>query len=234
MKHVVLIAAMLVGAVELRGASAGYLTQPITGKVAVVVNRQKMLSRDALANAAAGVRAMLSIPIEIVDESALPSASGRMAMRMDVCEGGDAPMVSAVPDEAFGTINITALAKDSPAAALLEKRMEKQFWRAFSLALGVGYSPIQPDLLSRVRSVAELDALSERPGPQSYNQMMVEAENVGIQLIRYASYRRACEEGWAPAPTNDAQRVVWEKVRAEQSTLPVKGLKIKYDPAKGR
>ena len=40
-------------------------------------------------------------------------------------------------------------------------------------------------------------------------------------------YFKACEEGWAPAPTNEYQRAVWEKVHA----IPDKPMKIEFDPA---
>ena len=39
-------------------------------------------------------------------------------------------------------------------------------------------------------------------------------KNIG--RTRRASYKVACEEGWAPAPTNDFQKAIWEKVKAEK------------------
>ena len=41
-----------------------------------------------------------------------------------------------------------------------------------------------------------------------------------------ATYKRACREGWAPTPTNDVQRAIWEKVHA----IPDKPLTIEFDP----
>jgi len=38
------------------------------------------------------------------------------------------------------------------------------------------------------------------------------------------------EEGWAPAPTNEYQKIVWDKVHA----IPQKPMKIEFDPKKGR
>ena len=39
---------------------------------------------------------------------------------------------------------------------------------------------------------------------------------MGIPQIRRVSYKNACEEGWAPAPTNEFQKAIWEKVKAEK------------------
>lgn len=40
-------------------------------------------------------------------------------------------------------------------------------------------------------------------------------------------YHKACVEGWAPAPTNEFQKAVWDKVHS----IPDKPLKIQFDPA---
>jgi len=45
-----------------------------------------------------------------------------------------------------------------------------------------------------------------------------------------ARTREACQEGWAPAPTNDIQKAIWNEVRQ----LPAKPIKIEFDPAKGK
>ena len=44
------------------------------------------------------------------------------------------------------------------------------------------------------------------------------------------TYKEACEEGWAPAPTNEIQKAIWDKVRA----TPKNPMKIEFDPKKGR
>ena len=49
----------------------------------------------------------------------------------------------------------------------------------------------------------------------------------GVTEFKTTSYLVACREGWAPAPTNDIQKAIWEKVHAP----PQKPMKIKFDPA---
>ena len=49
--------------------------------------------------------------------------------------------------------------------------------------------------------------------PEPFNKIMTHAQKLGMQPQRMTTYRKAVEEGWAPAPTNDLQRTVWEEVK---------------------
>ena len=49
---------------------------------------------------------------------------------------------------------------------------------------------------------------------------------MGFAPYRRTTYKRACKEGWAPAPTNDFQRAVWEKIKAEQGEKPTNPIRI--------
>ena len=46
----------------------------------------------------------------------------------------------------------------------------------------------------------------------------------GVTPLKRTIYQRACQEGWAPAPTNDVQKAIWEKVHA----IPDKPITIEY------
>lgn len=84
-------------------------------------------------------------------------------------------------------------------------------------------------------SLDDLDALkNDMISPEGLSGMNLCFKKLGITPYRRVSYRDACREGWAPAPTNEFEKVIWEKVKAENSKEPTKGLKIKYDPKKGR
>ena len=52
----------------------------------------------------------------------------------------------------------------------------------------------------------------------------------GITPKAYSTYKKACEEGWAPQPVNDAQRKIWNQVHA----IPDKPLTIEFDPKKDK
>ena len=48
----------------------------------------------------------------------------------------------------------------------------------------------------------------------------------GCQHGKRAVYRKACMDGWAPAPTNEYQKAIWDQVHA----IPTKPIKIEFDP----
>ena len=78
-----------------------------------------------------------------------------------------------------------------------------------------------------IKSVQDLDVIQvERPCPEPFNKMIDGAKTFGIEPIRMATYRIACEEGWAPAPTNDVQKAIWEKVKADKERGPTNPIKI--------
>ncbi len=64
------------------------------------------------------------------------------------------------------------------------------------------------------------------PSPDPVMRMVNGAMARGIDTVRTDTYRRACQEGWAPAPTNDVQRAIWEQVRADKERGPTKPITI--------
>ena len=49
---------------------------------------------------------------------------------------------------------------------------------------------------------------------------------LGFKPRRRLTYRRACQEGWAPAPTNEFQKAVWEQVKADKERGPANPITI--------
>jgi hypothetical protein len=39
---------------------------------------------------------------------------------------------------------------------------------------------------------------------------------MGIKPARMTTYRKACEEGWAPMPTNSVQKAIWDEVKVKK------------------
>ena len=50
----------------------------------------------------------------------------------------------------------------------------------------------------------------------------------GVTVRATTNYKTACREGWAPAPTNDVQKAIWDKVHA----MPTEPIKIKPEEKK--
>ena len=49
---------------------------------------------------------------------------------------------------------------------------------------------------------------------------------MGITPYRRTTYREACQEGWAPQPTNDVQKAIWEQVKADKERGPTNPITI--------
>lgn len=80
-------------------------------------------------------------------------------------------------------------------------------------------------------TLADLDAKkSVRPAPDGINAMMNNAAGYGMTPLTIASYRTACRYGWAPAPTNDVQKAIWNEIHQ----IPDKPITIKYDPKRDK
>ncbi len=54
-------------------------------------------------------------------------------------------------------------------------------------------------------------------GPQVMGTAMSQAKAMGIGLVRRTTYKKACEEGWAPPPADEFQKAVAEKVTAKKA-----------------
>ena len=181
----------------------------IPGKDIRIVNAQTSVAEAEIADVVKTMRNTLRVQIETV-----PGAK-------------DEKCPFAIAERAFDG------GKDSPDAAKLALRVRKEMWRGFGYALGAANSGYQPCVMRDVKSLADLD---EKPiailSPEPLMRIDPTLRQLGLAQLRHATYKRACEEGWAPAPTNDWQKAVWEKVKAEQSEAPTKGIKIKYDKNK--
>ena len=140
------------------------------------------------------------------------------------------PSLLSAPESRWALINVRALSADNPTSEKLSERVHRELWRAFAYLCGANslnpYCVVQP-----VFSLEELDAikaksLSEDP------LMRCEAglKAMGITPYEITTYKEACEEGWAPAPTNDIQKAIWDSVHA----IPATPMKIEFDPKKGR
>ena len=143
------------------------------------------------------------------------------------------PSVLVAPESRWACVNVAALAKDGADETKMGRRVRREMLRSFASLAGGGGS-MDPLCVSRTAtSLAELDAL--KSNDRSYDPL-VRAEEalkaMGITPYRRTTYREACEEGWAPTPTNDVQRAVWEQVKADKERGPTNPITIPPPNAK--
>ena len=80
--------------------------------------------------------------------------------------------------------------------------------------MGAANSNFEHCLLKPVLTPADLDALKSLSlSPEPFNKIMMQAQKLGITPLRTTSYRKAVEEGWAPAPTNVFQSAIWNALK---------------------
>jgi len=54
--------------------------------------------------------------------------------------------------------------------------------------------------------------------PEPYMKIRKTAQKMEIANSILVPYRKACEEGWAPMPTNAIQKAIWDEVKAKKAT----------------
>ena len=100
------------------------------------------------------------------------------------------------------------------ASGILSVRTRKELWRAFAYLMGAANSTFEHCLMKTVTNLSDLDALKETVvSPEPLGKVMAHAQKLGMKTLRTATYKKASEEGWAPAPTNDIQKAIWDEAK---------------------
>lgn len=204
------------GVLERKGAIP---TKPIA-----VVNKQKIVPVSMLEGILWAGRRMSHLPLRLGAENA--------PVKIELVESDDIPGLMAVYPEAYlARVNVRVLAADGAKDEVVAERLRKQIIRAALFALGAGYSP-SPCLAWPVSSVKELDGLNvPLLSPETLTHLSA-MSRLGIREVFFATYRQACREGWAPAPTNDVQKAIWEESQAEKERGPTNPITIPPPNAK--
>ena len=158
--------------------------------------------------------------------------SGESPAVVMIVDAEKMPTLAVYPEDAVGVVNAARL-KDGDAAKYRE-RLAKEVWRGMALALG-GFAATAPNgrivksILSPAYSTADLDAIAARGlSPHQCNAIYESVSAIGLQAAKPVSYKMACKQGWAPAPTNSIQKAIWNEIHA----LPTDPIKIKPEEKK--
>lgn len=209
----------------------GHIYQPMQTKVVSIANEQKMLDAAVLEKIAAEMQDLVKFPVRV-------GAKDDVAVTLKVCECDVQGPLVVYPDNALACVSVKKLSADNPSKETLELRVTKELWRALIYVLGGGNTFVPQCVMKQVASLKDLDAIPARcASPDAFSRINDSAEKLGIKRERRVTYRQACKEGWAPAPTNDVQRAVAERVKTEmafekQTKDPTKPIRIKFNDAK--
>ena len=84
--------------------------------------------------------------------------------------------------------------------------------------------------MAAIKEPKDLDKMLEAAPVDAIQRAIESLKVYGVTPQEMSTYKKACQEGWAPAPTNEYQKAVWDKVHA----APKNPMKIEFDPKKGR
>ena len=217
------------GTVRREGTAKGYF---------VLINSQSVVPDCEMVKAVETIDRQALVQVKTVAipgvttvnaKSAIDKASAQIGVI--VVDNPGLPALLGAPEEGWGMVNVAKLGGVDVDASTLAARTRREILRAFALAAGALYAVPGDFVLQPVSKPTELDRLHrECFGVAILHVLPRTLPIFGVSQAQQASYRNACQQGWAPAPTNDVQRAIWDKVHA----IPKNSMKIEFNPKKGR
>lgn len=220
--------------------TGGRLVRPgtRTGEV-VYVNCQTRAPKELLEESVAYFEDCSKFNITIQDGTfnlANPEIKGNTSLF--VVDDEALPPLLLAPESRWAMVNVAPLAKGyGEKPAFFNARVKKELTRGFAMLCGATNSGYPHALTGGIAETKMLDKhVDARLPVDVIARFAPYMEPFGVTPAVITTYRRACQEGWAPAPTNEYQKVIWEQIQSEKAeTLkgPTKPRKIKFDPKKG-
>ena len=219
-------------------AAGGLVVKQASGNYARIVSMQSTVPLDYIKEVVRQFNTGLNINIEVTEgtPAATPFESVRKVMGMPktgvalvIVEGSGLPTILSAMEDGWAILDIDKLDDDMPPKDVYDLRVRKEINRAFAQAFGAGLSMNKPCVMEPAYALPDLDAIKFPViSPEAMNKMMDACYKRKIEPLKMATYRDACRQGWAPPPTNDVQKAIWDKVHE----LPTEPIKIKYEKSK--
>lgn len=209
--------------------TGGMIVRPVSGKFFRIVNAAGVPT-ETVALVSDSIHSgvffrMVTTNQDLSTKAALDETTGFALFFVK----NDGPRILVAPEDRWAQVNVAALASDDP--KVFRERILKESWRAVVYAMGGGNSQFPQCVMKPMDSLADLDAnTSLIASPEVFGNVTATARKFGLGVVQQTTYLRACQEGWAPAPTNDVQKAIWDKVHA----VPTEPLKIKPETKKVR
>ena len=147
-----------------------------------------------------------------------------------IIDNAEFPSVLHAPNSGWAVINVVAL-KHPTKPQFFEARVKKHLTRTFAMLVGAQNSSFPNSIMNGMKTPQEVDKIISHKLPidiiSRFNPYVAE---FGITPAREVPYIQAVREGWAPAPTNDIQKAIWDKIHA----MPTAPIKIKPETKKVR
>ena len=202
--------------------TGGMVQQTVAGPSLLLLNTQKRVAPAALEETADLIKrnvrlssAFQNLPSnEPVAEALKALANPKNAAVVVIADVAGYPSLLIAPESRWALVNVAALGGADSTAAQRTERTQKEVWRAFGYLMGAANSNFEHCLMKSVITTEDLDALKPKTlCPEPYGKIVAHAQKLGMKPSRMTTYRKAVEEGWAAAPTNDFQRAIWAELK---------------------
>lgn len=199
----------------------------------VIVNAQKSAKPEWIRESLGRMQKLGGIDIRFAEGVfTFPEVKVEGEACLYVIDDPKMPTLLHAPEQRWTMVNVASLkAGDGEKAAFFEARCRKELVRGLSLLCGTQTSNYPNSLLLSVTKPEDLDEfVSDKLPVDIPARFQPYLKRLGITPLEMVPYVRACREGWAPAPTNDIQKAIWDKAHE----IPKNPMKIEFDPKKGR
>jgi len=233
---VVAIVAVSAGAAEIKvnekmlRATGGMIVKPGTQKGEVsFVNCQSSADKAWIVECVDYLKGATRFNITLQDgafDIRKPAMRGNVTVF--IIDDPDLPALLCAPEAPWAAVNVARLKSEKP--AFFSARVKKELSRALAMIGGGVHSQYKDTLLQPITKVDDLDRHVDYRLPSDVISRFAPYLNeYGVSGELRLPYKAACQQGWAPAPTNEYQKAIWDKVHE----MPTKPIKITYDPVKG-
>lgn len=202
--------------------TGGLLPTPAEGPAILFLNTQTRVATDSIETTAKQIEKILRLSViakakssdEPVKEAIGALSEKGTAAVIVIGDSTGYPSLLVAPENRWAMVNVAALAGNGVSSEALVDRTQKEVWRAFGFLLGASHSNYEQCLLKPVIRPSDLDTFKPKTlCPEPFGKIMTQAQAWGMKPLRMTTYRKAVEEGWAPAPTNDIQRSIWKELK---------------------
>ena len=202
------------------------------GKI-VFVNAQNEADESLITEVADTFIQSHKLRIEVErGEFSFPKPTLKGTASLFIVSDPNLPTVLHAPEDKWTMVNIARLREgNGHKPQFYTERVKKEVTRGFCLLAGAQTSNYPDSLLTSITNPEDLDRfLGCRLQMDIQERFVPYLKGLGVTPAKFTTYLEACQEGWAPAPTNEYQKAIWDKVHA----VPTAPMKIEFDPKKGR
>ncbi len=209
---------------KLLARTGGFVKKGEEGPAFVFLNLQDIIPEASISVAEQQILGLFQIGSEVKSKSGSKDIMKEAVSELKnpktgavivICNAPEYPSILVAPESRWAMVNVAALSADKPAKEVLAVRTTKELWRAFGYLMGAANSNTDGCVMQTVQSSKDLDDMTAQSmSAEPLGKIAAHMEKLGFIRSRMTTYRKACEEGWAPAPTNDVQKAIWAELKA--------------------